>query len=87
MKGLIQKPLFDDSVFKAGTAIAVRSRDYNHSKLVKGFTFNCLVIKCEPMKLLLGMITRAGNFETAAILIEDINAYDIDFLTEEKKDA
>lgn len=60
MKGLVNKPQFDTSVFTPGRAIRVESRDRNK---FYGFNNNCLVVKATPLNMDVAYVKDENNKE------------------------
>ncbi|MEN6565901.1 MAG: hypothetical protein ABFC57_06335 [Veillonellales bacterium] len=61
--GLVDKPCFDKDLFKDGTAIEIKSAVA---------TFNALVIRCEPLKLVIASLDEDSHINKGVIEVNTI---------------
>lgn len=56
MKGLVNKPQFDTTVFAPGKAVRVESSHYENRNDFYGFRNDCLIVKAEPLQITIAYV-------------------------------
>jgi hypothetical protein len=88
IKGLVNKPQFDTSVFQVGKAIHVKVSGNKAKELTFNFNKDCLIMQVGPLHLTVAYMSKEETeTEEARIVVDDVSSGNvvITFLKEEKE--